>query len=93
LVLSEHEERRTLEVFQFIRLHLEGRNFSPSLKEIANGCEMSTANLYGYLGRLEGWEWIIRDYKIPRSIRLGKEAPSKEAFEKLWEEKKPKEGD
>jgi SOS-response transcriptional repressor LexA len=92
-VLSEHEERRTLEVFQFIRLYLERENFSPSLKEIANGCDMSTGNLSGYLGRLEGWEWIIREYKIPRSIRLGKEAPSNEDFAKLWEEKKPKESD
>jgi SOS-response transcriptional repressor LexA len=90
-VLSEHEERRTLEVFQFIRLYLEGKNFSPSLKEIADACDMSKGNLSGYLGRLEGWEWIIREYKIPRSIRLGKKAPSQEDFEKLWEEKKAKE--
>jgi SOS-response transcriptional repressor LexA len=89
-VLSQHEEARTLEVFQFIRDYIEEKGFSPALHEIGTGCLMSKGNLPSYLGRLEGWGWIVRDYKIPRSIRLGAEAPSKEAFDKLWEAKKPK---
>jgi hypothetical protein len=91
LVLSEHEWKRTLLVFQFIRDFIEANGFSPSLHQIAKGCKISRGTLTGYMGRLEGWEWIIREYKTPRSIRLGSNAPSKEEFAKHLEEKKPKE--
>ena len=90
LVLSEHEEGRTLEVFRFIREYIEVKGFSPALHEISRACKMSKGNLPSYLGRLEGWGWIVREYKIPRSIRLGEKAPSHADFEKLWDEKMAK---
>lgn len=89
-MLSEHEEGRTLDVFQFIRDYIELKGFSPALHEISSGCEMSRGNLSSYLGRLEGWGWIVREYGIPRSIRLGEQAPSHEEFMKLWAEKEAK---
>ena len=87
---SQHEEARTLEVFQFIRDYIEEKGFSPTLREISVGCLMSRGNLPSYLGRLEGLGWVVREYNIPRSIRLGDDAPSREEFDKLWELKKPK---
>lgn len=89
-MLNEHEEWTTLQVFQYIHDYIEAKGFSPSLREISNGCLMSRGNLALYLGRLEGWGWIAREYKLPRSIRFGEKAPSKEDFAKLLELKKPK---
>jgi hypothetical protein len=36
-----------------------------------------------HLVHLEAREWIIREYNIPRSIRLGKNAPSEAQLEKI----------
>jgi hypothetical protein len=90
LVRKEHEEWITLLVYQFICDYIQRNGFSPSQKEISAACLMSKGNLGIYLGRLEGWGWIAREYKLPRSIRFGEKAPSKEAFAKLLKQKKPK---
>src|SRR5688500_12069287 len=88
LVRNEHEEWVTLEVFQFIRDYIEKEGFSPTQREISKACLMSKGNLGLYLGRLEGWGWIVREFKLPRSIRFGENVPSKDDFAKLWEAKK-----
>lgn len=91
--LNDYEEWRTLEVFRFVQAYIEAKGISPTLDEIADDALMSKGNIPIYLGRLEGWAWIERQYRIPRSIRLGEKAPTKEALEKLIEQKKPKDSD
>jgi SOS-response transcriptional repressor LexA len=90
LVRNEHEEWITMGVYQFIHDYIEENGYSPTQREISNACLMSKGNLGIYLGRLEGWGWIAREYKLPRSIRFGEKSPSKEEFAKLLEAKKPK---
>jgi hypothetical protein len=36
---------------------------------------MSHTTVYSHLGILEGKDWIVREYNVPRSIRLGVHAP------------------
>ena len=84
------DEWITLGVYKFIRDYIEKNGYSPTQREIGKACLMSKGNLGVYLGRLEGWGWIVREYKLPRSIRIGENAPSKDDFAKLLKRKKPK---
>lgn len=88
--LNDAEELRTLELYQFIRDYIDENSISPSLGEISKACLMSKGNLPIHLGRLEGWAWIERQYRIPRSIRLGEKAPSAAETQKLIEQKRGK---
>jgi SOS-response transcriptional repressor LexA len=68
-------EPLTLAVYEYITRFLRDEGFSPSLREIGQGCNMAHTTLYSHLGILEGKDWIVREYKVPRSIRLGRHAP------------------
>jgi SOS-response transcriptional repressor LexA len=89
-VSKKPDEWISLEVYKFIRDYIEEKGYSPTQREISKACLMSKGNLGVYLGRLEGWGWIVREYKLPRSIRFGEKAPNKEDFAKLLKAKKPK---
>ena len=88
--LSDHEELRTLEIYEFFCKYFAEKSISPTLEEIATACLTSKANVPSYLARLEGWGWIERQYRIPRSIRYGEKSPTKEDFKKLIADKRGK---
>jgi SOS-response transcriptional repressor LexA len=68
-------DQRTLQIYACIRDWLLHKGMSPSLRDIGDECGMSHTSTITHLSRLEGMGWIEREYKIPRSIRLGTNAP------------------
>jgi SOS-response transcriptional repressor LexA len=78
------ENKFRIQIFEYIRNYLqEHEHLSPTYREIADGCYMATSTMAQHLVHLEAREWIIREYNIPRSIRLGKNAPSEAQLEKI----------
>ena len=65
------DQQDTVEqVYTFIKNYIREHAYSPSLKEIADGCFMSRTNVTRYVDRLEGMGRIARDPKLARSIIL-----------------------
>jgi repressor LexA len=65
----------TQAVFDFIREHFARHGYSPTLREIGEGCFMSHTTVLRHLDRLEGKGWITRQLGTPRSIALSPDAP------------------
>ena len=65
----------TQTVYEFIVAYIREKGFAPSLRDIGKGCHLAHTTIYVHLGVLEGKGWIAREYKVPRSIRLGEQAP------------------
>jgi SOS-response transcriptional repressor LexA len=84
--MTEIEDLLTLQVFEYIKDYLqEQEQLSPTYREIAEGSLMAMSTMAQHLVRLESKEWIIREYKLPRSIRLGKNAPTDKQLQKMKE--------
>ena len=82
--MTDIEDKFRIQIFEYIRDYLrEHEQLSPTYREIADGCFMATSTIAQHLAHLEAREWIIREYKIPRSIRLGKHAPGDKQLERL----------
>ena len=66
-----------LRILNFIRSFLRQRGYTPTVRDIAKGCNISTSSVVQYhLNMLEREGYIQRDPKVFRSIRLvEKEAP------------------
>lgn len=62
-------------VYDFIVGFIRDSGYSPTLREIGTGCHMAHTTVYNHLGKLEGKDWVVREYNVPRSIRLGEHAP------------------
>jgi repressor LexA len=61
----------TLVVFAFIRQYLAAHPWSPSLREIAEGCGFAwPSSVVRHLERLEGWGLIVREPGQARGIAL-----------------------
>lgn len=66
----------TQKIYAYIRDYIEEHdNLSPTLREIAQGCDMHHTSLLRHLDKLEAKEWIIREMGRARTIRLGRNAP------------------
>ena len=65
----------TRDVYDYIVWYLKEHNYSPALREIGKGCSVAHTTVITHLARLEGKDWIVREYGVPRSIRLGEHAP------------------
>lgn len=90
--MTEIEDKFRVQIFEYIRDYLrEHEQLPPTQREIAEGCFMAPSTMAQHLAHLEAREWIIREYNIPRSIRLGKNAPSDKQLEKLKVELEKKE--
>lgn len=82
--MTEIEDKLRIQIFEYIRDYLhDHEQLSPTYREIADGCFMATSTMAQHLAHLEAREWIIREYNIPRSIRLGKNAPSHVRLERM----------
>jgi SOS-response transcriptional repressor LexA len=55
-------------ILHYIREHIEIHGFSPSLREIASGCNLSVPTVNLCLNWLEGQGCISRQPKVARSI-------------------------
>lgn len=84
--MAEVEDLSTLRTFRFIRDFIAQNGFSPSHREIARGTYVAATTMITYLTRLEVYGWIVREYNIPRSIRIGEYAPDDSTFERLWQQ-------
>lgn len=61
----------TLEVLKFIRDYLAIYPWAPTLKEIADGCDLGwPSSVTRHLERLVAWGLIVRDPGKARSIAL-----------------------
>jgi DNA-binding MarR family transcriptional regulator len=63
----------THQVFVFICTFAAEQGFSPSVREIAGHCYLSTTAVVRHLDRLEAWAWIQRQAGQPRSIKILKQ--------------------
>lgn len=68
----------TQTVFDFIRRYIDENHFSPTLREIGEGCYTGHTSILRHLDRLEGMGWIEREPGKPRSIRIGPLAPRRD---------------
>lgn len=57
-------------VYRFIQAYHREHGYSPTLREIAEGCYLNVATVLRHLDRLEGQGRIARDPGKARSIRL-----------------------
>jgi repressor LexA len=57
-------------VYHFVRDFIETEGYSPSLREIADGCYLSMGSVTRYLDKLELRGLIYREPGKARSIRL-----------------------
>lgn len=65
-----------LRILNFIRGFLHQRGYTPTVRDIAKGCSISTSSVVQYhLNMLEREGYIHRDSKVFRSIRLVKGEP------------------
>lgn len=68
---DQHRERMLQTVYDFIAAFIDEHNgLSPTLREIADGCYLSRTAIMRYIDLLEARGYILRDFNIPRSIRL-----------------------
>lgn len=77
--MTEQFAGLTLEVYRFIRDFLREHHYSPTLREIGDGCYASHTTIITHLARLEAKGWIVREIGIARSITLGERAPDYDA--------------
>jgi repressor LexA len=62
------EKRR--DILDFVKRYIEEKGYSPSIREIVNGCHISSPSMAQYhLRILEHDGYIHRDPSVPRSIR------------------------
>jgi len=84
--MTEVTNLTTLTVFRFIREYRKkNKGLSPSQREIAKGTFIATTTMLNHLSKLEAYGWITREFNIPRSIRIGDNAPDEEVFARLWQ--------
>jgi DNA-binding MarR family transcriptional regulator len=72
-------ERDVMQIYEFIRDFIDENEFAPSLRDIASGCYMAQSTVTYRLAKLEAKGWIVREFGIARSIRLGEYAPDARA--------------
>lgn len=65
----------TRRVYDYVAQFLKDKQYSPTLREIGKGCRITHSTVFSLLNRLEGMEWLVREYGVSRSIRLGRKAP------------------
>ena len=63
------------QIYEYVRDYIRKRRLSPSLKEIADGCYMAQSTVIHRIALLEAKGWVVREFGVPRSIRLGEQAP------------------
>lgn len=68
-------EPMTWQVYYYIRDFHRREGFSPSLREIGEGCYIAHTTALNHIARLEGMGWVVREVQKPRSIRLAEHAP------------------
>ena len=66
--MSENET--SAQVYDFIRGFFDEHGYSPTLREIARACYMSTTTVVRYLDKLCAAGRISRELQRPRSIAL-----------------------
>lgn len=67
---SRHREDNAQRVYDYIVTYFEENGFSPSMKEIGEGCFFSRGTVVRYLDLLEARGYIEREYNVPRSIHV-----------------------
>lgn len=65
----------TMRVYEYTRDYLRINRLSPSLREIADNCYLALSTVSFKIARLEAKGWIVRELNLPRSLRLGENAP------------------
>ena len=59
------------QILSFIAAFIDGRGYAPSVRDIAEGCGISSSSIVQYhLNALERGGYIHRDRGISRSIRV-----------------------
>jgi len=62
---------RRQQILSFITAFIDGRGYAPSIRDIAEGCGISSSSVVQYhLNALEREGYIHRDQGISRSIRV-----------------------
>jgi repressor LexA len=57
-------------VFQYVRDYIEQHGYPPSMRNIAQDCQMSVSTVCYNLDKLEAWGWLTRQPHMPRSLRI-----------------------
>lgn len=66
---------KTQAIYNFIKDYIEERRLSPTIREIARGCELGHSTVLLHLQLLEAHGIIRRHDKIPRLIRICEPMP------------------
>jgi len=57
-------------IYEFINIFIEEHGYPPTMREIADGCYISTGNVVRYLDKLEAEGRLIREPRKARSLKL-----------------------
>jgi SOS-response transcriptional repressor LexA len=68
-------------VYQFVYQYIDERGFSPSQREIAEGCFMARASVQRHLDVLEAKGFIEREMGMARSLSLTDRTPDLDEVE------------
>jgi repressor LexA len=71
--MVRQERKTTREVFQFIQKYTQQHTHPPTIREIAEGCFLSTSSVTRHLDRLEEQGRLSREVGKARGITLLKQ--------------------
>jgi repressor LexA len=57
-------------VFAYVRDYIEEHGYPPSMRNIAQACQLSTTAVRYNLDKLEAWGWLAREPHVARSLRI-----------------------
>ena len=64
------DQRTCYVVFEYICDYIDQRGYPPSMRNIADACQLGTTTVYYTLNKLEAWGWLEREPRVPRSLRI-----------------------
>ena len=57
-------------VFEYVRDYIDQHGYPPSMRNIADACQLSTTAVRYNLDKLEAWGWLTREPHLARSLRI-----------------------
>ena len=72
--MTEYMRRRVEDALRFIGSYVGSHGWAPSVREIADGLDVSPAIAKGYVDRLVELGWVVRG-RNPRELRVVRDSP------------------
>lgn len=57
-------------IYEYISAFIAEHDYPPTIRNIADACQLGATTVRYHLDKLEAWGWISREPGISRSLRL-----------------------